>query len=130
MAQSKESNFNKPQILYCQYCGKECKNLNSLKQHECRCALNPLRKAYIVSGFNTKGRSAWNVGLTKNTDIRVLKGSITFKQNEIANKHTNKLYGNLNPSKRPEVRAKISQTCLEKSRNGLWHKSLAKKYAL
>ena len=34
-------NFNKPQILYCQYCEKECKNLNSLKQHECRCKLNP-----------------------------------------------------------------------------------------
>jgi len=34
-------NFNKPQILYCQYCGKECKNLNSLKQHECRCKKNP-----------------------------------------------------------------------------------------
>ena len=27
--------------LYCRYCGKQCKNLNSLKQHECRCKLNP-----------------------------------------------------------------------------------------
>lgn len=34
-------NFNKPQILYCQYCGKECKSINSLKQHECRCKKNP-----------------------------------------------------------------------------------------
>lgn len=34
-------NFNKPQILYCKYCEKECKNLNSLKQHECRCKKNP-----------------------------------------------------------------------------------------
>ena len=27
----------------CQYCNKECKNLNSLKQHECRCSENPNR---------------------------------------------------------------------------------------
>ena len=26
---------------YCQYCGRECKNLNSLKQHEIRCKQNP-----------------------------------------------------------------------------------------
>lgn len=32
--------------LLCQYCGKQCKNLNSLKQHECRCPKNKNRKAY------------------------------------------------------------------------------------
>lgn len=41
-------NFNKLQILYCQYCGKECKNVNSLKQHECRCKQNP---NHIISSF-------------------------------------------------------------------------------
>ncbi len=35
------NDYNKEQILYCKYCGKECKNLNSVKQHECRCKLNP-----------------------------------------------------------------------------------------
>ena len=45
-------NFNKPQILYCKYCGKECKNLNSLKQHECRCKQNPNRiKITINSSY-------------------------------------------------------------------------------
>lgn len=43
---AKVSNFNKPQIQYCQYCGKECKNTNSLKQHEVRCRENPNRKAF------------------------------------------------------------------------------------
>lgn len=28
-------------IYYCQYCGRECKNLNSLRQHEIRCNENP-----------------------------------------------------------------------------------------
>lgn len=27
--------------LFCQYCEKQCKNLNSLKQHEIRCKENP-----------------------------------------------------------------------------------------
>lgn len=30
-------------MLYCKYCGKECKNLNSLRQHEIRCKENPNR---------------------------------------------------------------------------------------
>ena len=29
--------------LFCQYCGKQCKNLNSIKQHEKRCKNNPNR---------------------------------------------------------------------------------------
>ena len=30
----------------CKYCGKVCKNKNSLVQHEIRCKENPNRKAY------------------------------------------------------------------------------------
>ena len=33
--------LNAPQVCYCKYCNKECKNLNSLYQHECRCKENP-----------------------------------------------------------------------------------------
>lgn len=112
--------------LTCQFCGKICGSRGGLHTHERLCKSNPTAESPIRVGFNNKGRIAWNRGLTKQTDTRVLKGCITFKQNEIDNKHTNKLFGELNPSKRPEVRAKISQTCLEKSKNGLWHKSLAK----
>lgn len=35
-------------MFVCQYCGKECKNKNSLAQHEIRCKQNPNR---IVSPF-------------------------------------------------------------------------------
>ena len=34
-------NFNDQQQCFCKYCNKECKSLNSLKQHECRCKNNP-----------------------------------------------------------------------------------------
>lgn len=47
--------------LYCKYCGKLCKNKNSLAQHECRCSKNPDK-------IDTE---AWNKGSTKETDIRV-----------------------------------------------------------
>lgn len=32
--------------LFCRYCNKQCKNLNSLKQHELRCKFNPNHLAY------------------------------------------------------------------------------------
>ena len=34
------SDYNLNQILYCKYCNKLCKSLNSLKQHELRCKFN------------------------------------------------------------------------------------------
>lgn len=37
-------------MIRCKYCGKECKNKNSLAQHEIRCKLNP-NKIVVVSNF-------------------------------------------------------------------------------
>ena len=51
--------------LTCQYCGKECKNKNSLCNHERLCSKNPNRQEFIREGFNNQGRVAWNKGLTK-----------------------------------------------------------------
>lgn len=49
--------------LFCKHCGKECKNKNSLVQHEIRCKNNPNKiKVNTVLkpriGFNNKGRTA------------------------------------------------------------------------
>lgn len=67
-------------LMYnCKYCGKECKNANSLRNHERLCKQNPNRqltsyeKYGPIAGFNNKGRSAWNLGLTKDIDDRVRK---------------------------------------------------------
>ena len=51
------------EILYCKYCGKECKNKNSLAQHELRCSYNPNRLKY----------STWNKGKTKEVDARLVR---------------------------------------------------------
>ncbi len=49
-------------IMYiCQYCGKVCKNLNSLRQHEVRCNSNPNK---IDSG--NKGKTKGYITISKN----------------------------------------------------------------
>lgn len=42
---------DEPKDLYCQFCGKHCKNLNSLRQHEVRCKCNP-NKIDITNSTN------------------------------------------------------------------------------
>ena len=56
----------------CRYCGKECKNDNSLRNHERLCKENPNRQESSFVSHNEKIRSgertAWNKGKTKETD--------------------------------------------------------------
>lgn len=68
--------------MNCKYCGKLCKNKNSLVQHEIRCSKNTNRieSTFVLSKF-TSGRDPWNKGLTKYTDERVLKQVQSYKQN-------------------------------------------------
>lgn len=42
----------------CKYCGKVCKNKNSLAQHEIRCNQNPDKINTKIPEFNTIGRKA------------------------------------------------------------------------
>jgi hypothetical protein len=73
--------------MYCRYCNKECKNKNSLAQHEIRCKHNPnkINTSNCFGNLNPIYRQAWNKGLTKETDIRLKKISEslskTFKEN-------------------------------------------------
>ena len=61
--------------MNCKFCNKECKNKNSLAQHEIRCKLNPNR----IDTSKNGNYHAWNKGLTKETDNRVNKYSNTLK---------------------------------------------------
>lgn len=61
-------------IIYdyiCRYCGKECKNANSLRNHERLCKENPNHQISNFVAYNkqcTEGlRNVWNKGLTKST---------------------------------------------------------------
>lgn len=64
-------------MFFCKYCAKECKNKNSLAQHEIRCKENPNKiKPTIIT---KKGHIPWNKGLTAETDERVKRGKETFR---------------------------------------------------
>lgn len=45
-------------MFYCKYCNKECKNLNSLRQHKIRCKQNPNK--ILPSGCFTKNHIGYN----------------------------------------------------------------------
>lgn len=112
------SKFNQENSnLFCVHCGKQCKNLNSLTNHERLCPKNPDR-VYVSY---TKGKPAWNKGLTKETDARVKKCGETFSKNYHDGKFTLK-----NPMDNLENRVKLSQTVSSKVKSGTWHVSLAK----
>lgn len=53
--------------MLCKFCSKECKNDNSLRNHERCCPSNPNRN--YKNGMT--GKSAWNKGLTKADDPRI-----------------------------------------------------------
>lgn len=58
-------------MLICKYCGKECKNENSLRNHERLCKKNPNRQDSPFVKFNkvrAETTGAWNKGLTKETN--------------------------------------------------------------
>ena len=81
----KDNTYNIEYI--CKYCGKICKNSNSLRNHERLCKSNPNRQIFThnnLENYNksTTGgeRAVWNKGLTKETDERVLKGWKTIKK--------------------------------------------------
>lgn len=108
-------------ILKCKYCNKECKNKNSLVQHEIRCKENP-NKIDTSKSWNNGHRPAWNKGLTKETSESLQKASKTYKENKALGLHK-KIS---NPMSNPDSRKKLSETCLRKSKEGTWHTSLAK----
>lgn len=108
--------------LNCQFCGKTCKNRNSLCNHERLCKENPDRQVLnninhnIIEGFNNKGRTAWNKGLTKDTDERVKYISEHMKQIMLEKGHIGYvgLKGSENVSVRIDVREKISKRMSER----------------
>lgn len=60
--------------MNCQYCDKECKNGNSLRNHERLCKHNPNRQQSNLAKHNETG-IPWNKGLTKECDARVAQNA-------------------------------------------------------
>lgn len=64
-------------MLLCQYCGKECKNPNSLRNHERLCKDNPNRQQHPKGNL---GKPGWNRGLTADSDMRVFRNTEAIKE--------------------------------------------------
>lgn len=117
------SEYNKLQIQFCKYCGKECHSINSLLNHERLCKLNPNRQLSPIckKGYNA-GKTSWNKGLTKDVDHRVAKISQSVIQTQ--SKVTDYIVGQAStPEKEMERRNKISTYAKSRNFGGLTLKS-------
>lgn len=103
--------------LDCQYCGKSCKNRNSLCNHERLCKQNPNKQIFDRRGYS---HTAWNKGLTAETDERVRRNGESLHNYYIANPNVKR-----NPLSDAH-KAKISATINNKVAEGTWHASLAR----
>lgn len=65
--------------MFCKFCNKECKNKNSLTNHQRLCPKNPDRN-YVSHTLSKNGYVAWNKGLTKETNDSLAKTSATMKR--------------------------------------------------
>ena len=78
---------NKENKIYiCKFCGKECKNLNSLRNHERLCKQNPDKQESSLVKHNKMikngERIPWNKGKTKNSNERI-RHNIESRQKNI-----------------------------------------------
>lgn len=108
MASRKNSDFNKINIQYCKYCGKGCKNLNSLSNHERLCKLNPNHQESPLIKYHSEVNNPWNKGLTKDTDERIAKSIETYHQNFLDGKHKSNSHKHTQ-----ETKKKLSENALK-----------------
>ena len=118
--------------LHCEYCNKQCKNLNSLKNHECRCKSNPNRLENVgnpdnihkyLEKLHSGEIEVWNKGLTKETDERLAKCgkklSYIMKNKHIQLREQGRVPGTaFTEEKELERRVKISNTMMSNPNAG------------
>lgn len=110
-------NRSKQDNLTCQYCNKLCKNGRSLSCHERLCNKNPNQAISYKNNFNNKGKTAWNKGLTRETDDRLLKAKYTFQANKKAGMHKD-TSGENNSNYKPGAIEKHRKTALQNILSG------------
>lgn len=106
-------------IYYCQYCGKECKNKNSLTQHEIRCKENPNKK--IVSNFikyNESIRNGIRKGSNQFIKAKQLGLPIPKVSEETKNKQAQYWLGKHHSQ---ETKEKIKSSVCNNIKNDNWH---------
>ena len=86
-------------MLICKFCQKECRNANSLRNHERLCHSNPDRQVSSFTYYNYPSRPAWNKGLKKEECPNLAR------PNQIGKKFGSALTGHTEETKRKISRA-------------------------
>lgn len=108
-------------MLICKYCNKECKNDNSLRNHERLCKSNPDRQSTIVETDDFKlNHKRSNGAIKAKSEGRELVISAETRKKISDSVLSRSKEWNIENGK------KISKTVNEKVSNGEWHTSLAK----
>ena len=112
----------------CKYCGRVCKNKNSLAQHEIRCKLNPNRIELSPICIHARSHTAWNKGLTKDNDERVRKNADSIANGYKTGRIKNWCDGLTKDTDERLLKLsnKVSKTVLFKVKNDTWHNSFGK----
>jgi hypothetical protein len=108
-------------VLFCKYCNKECKNGNSLRNHERLCKSNPDRQSTVVETDDFKLNHKRSNGAIK----AKLEGRELLVSDETRKKISNHVLSRSSEWNK-ENGKRISKTVNEKVANGSWHTSLAK----
>lgn len=97
-----DSSKNKKIKYVCSFCGKRCGSLQGLRRHENYCVNNPQHKE--------KNWEPWNKGLTKDTNDTIKQQAKNFSARIAKEGYVGccGLRGDQNPSKRADVKAKVS----------------------
>ena len=94
--------------LFCQYCNKPCKSMNSLRNHERFCKMNPNRQASPFVKYNKTKGDVWNKGLTANVSESVRKCASSLR--EYYKTHNSWLKGGVQPE---ETKLKIRMSTID-----------------
>ena len=104
--------------LECQFCGKICKNRNSLCNHERLCRHNPNKQQSSLIAYNKSyKRVAWNKGLTKETDARIAQKAAKAKEYYMLHPEKHKGYTHSEDIKK-QIGTKMSQILKAKYDSG------------
>ena len=99
----------------CEYCNKNFQNQKSLKYHRIRCKENPNMKFWNNGCKKCQGHTAWNKGLTKETDQRLAKSAQTYSDNYKAG--TIKIKGHPHSKETKEILSKKRSEYLASAKN-------------
>ena len=102
----------------CRFCGKPCKNANSLRNHERLCKLNPNHQISNWVKWN-ETHEIWNKGLTKETDERVKKYGETLTVRYKGTEEGKRIFSHPHSL---EYKQKMSEVAKQRHFGG-WHTS-------